>query len=162
MQVIYIEYIAVVILSRCCIVKRHGIVIQYLQLMSDTSMVLAWVSGTCPNVACYSRVSTTNLRPNTTGKIEVGVGGKIKINAIADSDIFGKPDVLILSADSARGSKGIPKMLSVSKSTQARADKPKEAFIFTATGAVRTILTNDDCKTVAVMTEKAEQQRRFK
>ena len=135
----------------------------YAQSMSDMNTVLAWDSGTCTNVAGDVRVATTNVRPNLTGKVAVGVGGKRHITAIADSEVFGEPDFILLSQDCGGGPRrDVPNLLSVSKTAQSQSGKPKEGFIFTATGAVRMVLTNDDYKTLACMTDKAEKEGRLK
>ena len=131
----------------------------YVTSMSDANTVLAWDSGTCTNVAGDARVATMNIRPNTTGKVAVGVGGKSKIVAIADSELFGEPDFLILGSGGTENK--VPNLLSVSKSTQARGKKPTETFIFTATGAVRICMTKDDYVKLAEITERAESEGRL-
>jgi hypothetical protein len=132
----------------------------YVSSVNDANLVLAWDSGTCTNVAGDPRVATANIRPNTTGKVAVGVGGKSTIVAIADSEVFGEPDFLILGSGGMDAK--VPNLLSVSKSTQSRGHKPTEAFIFTATGAVRICMTKDDYVKLADMTEKAESEGRLK
>ena len=132
----------------------------YLSSVDDTNTVLAWDSGTCTNVAGDPRVATRNIRPNTTGKVAVGVGGKSKIVAVADSEIFGEPDFLILGSGGTENK--VPNLLSVSKSAQSRGRKPTETFIFTATGAVRICMTKEDYIKLAEITEKAEHEGRLK